>query len=77
MKKLFNLVLAAILLGSWISCKQQDPLRYKGCIVVNKDDRWLQLKLTSEMREELHKDYLWIYTTKEDAKYFNIGDTIK
>ena len=60
-----------------MDCKEQDPLRYKGCIVVDKDCVWIKLKLNSEMRDSLNEDYIWIVTTKEDAKYFNIGDTIQ
>jgi len=60
--------------------KEQDPARYKGCVVVGKEvfgEFKIKLKLTEELREKAKEDYIWIATPKFEYDKLEIGDTIK
>lgn len=61
---------------------EEDPLKYKGCIVVMKNNEIpqlgnVQLKLTPELRKKYKRDYIWIGVVQFDKDKLNIGDTIK
>lgn len=67
-----------------ISCKpgfDKDPLRYKGCVVVEKMDFingfGIRVKLTHSMRDSLDCDYDWISIPKWEWDKLDVGDTIK
>lgn len=72
MKKVFLLLLIVL-----VGCSPRNPKRFKGCVVVNKDDVWLQLKLNDSLAEKEKADYIWIYTVKQDSYGYKIGDTIR
>lgn len=60
--------------------KEQDPARYKGCVVIEKrmfGGFRIKLKLTEEPREKAKEDYIWIATPKFEYDKLEIGDTIK
>ena len=81
MKKLIFLMLTLFIT---VSCKpgsDKNPLRFKGCVVVEKMqflDGWgIRLKLTRSLRDSLDCDYKWIAIPKWEWNKFNVGDTIK
>ena len=79
MKKLILLTLATLLTGCYSA---EDPLKYKGCIVVNKENSAyrfgnIYLKLSPKLREKYKADYIWIGTPKWEYDKLNIGDTIQ
>ena len=82
MKKL--LLLALIVMFTAVSCTptdDTDPLRYKGCVVVEKMDFingfGIRVKLTHSMRDSLDRDYDWISIPKWEWDKLDVGDTIK
>ena len=63
-----------------IGCKEEDPLKYKGCVIIDKDTPCgyhFKLKLTDSLRDKEKSDYRIIYVPKYEYNLFNIGDTIK
>ena len=77
-----NIILFALILTLYSCYKEEDPLKYKGCVVVQKSEDIsilgnVQLKLTPELREQYKTDYIWIGVVKFDKDRLNIGDTIK
>ena len=79
MKKLILLALTTLL----TNCSSiEDPLKYKGCVVIEKQDvkkpfSNIYLKLTPEMREKYKSDYIWIRVPNWEYNKLNIGDTIR
>lgn len=76
-KKLILLALLAIITAS---CKKVDPLRYKGCLIVEKSDFpyfLFTVKLTPSLRDSLKTDYYSFYTNKYEWDKYEKGDTIK
>ena len=79
MKKLILLALTALLIGCY---SEEDPLKYKGCVVINKAacapcDGNIRLKLSPKLRKKYKVDYIWIGTPKWEYDKLNIGDTIQ
>jgi len=79
MKKLILLALTTLLIGCY---SEQDPLKYKGCVVVYKDNVSyslgnIHLKLSPKLREKYKADYIWIGVPKWEYDKLNIGDTIQ
>ena len=79
MKKLLVLFAALMLVACYDA---EDPLKYKGCVVVKKYDNSydcgnLYLKLTPELRKQYKRDYLTIGVPKWELDKLNVGDTIK
>lgn len=79
MKKLILLALTTLLIGCYSA---EDPLKYKGCVVIHKDDCSyisgnIYLKLSPKLREKYKADYIWIGTPKWEYDKLNIGDTIQ
>ena len=77
MNKLIILVLTVLLM---FSCKDKNPQKYKGCVVVDKNQAFgycLYLKLTPDKSKEVGKDYYTINVPKWEWDQLNIGDTIK
>ena len=77
MKKLILLTLLAIMIAS---CTKVDPLRYKGCFIVDKSDIpyfFFTVKLTTPLRDSLKTDYYSFYTNKYEWDKYEKGDTIK
>ena len=77
-----KIILLALILTLYSCYDEEDPLKYKGCVVVNKNENKpslgnVQLKLTPELRTKYKKDYIWIGVVKFDRDKLNIGDTIK
>ena len=78
MKKLIILALLAVIMAG--CAKKQDPLRYKGCVIVHKydfPDFTIRVKLTPSLRDSLQKDYHTFYTVKYEWDKYNVGDTIR
>lgn len=80
MKKLLLLISTALTITACYST--EDPLKYKGCVVVAKYDRSpcdgnLYIKLTPELRKDFKADYILIGTPKWELDKLNVGDTIK
>lgn len=68
--------MALILVG----CKEEDPLKYKGCVIIDKDTSYgfhFKLKLIDSLRSKEKSDYKIIYIPKYEYNLFNIGDTIE
>lgn len=79
MKKLVLMLMLIMLTGCY---HNQNPSRYRGCVVTDKQyfgGYQIQVKLTPAytMYKEKEHDYLWFYTVKWEADKLNIGDTIK
>ena len=81
MKKLLLIALAAALL---FACQEEvDPFRrYKGCVVVYKNDDSpafgnVKIKLSDSLARLSKEDYIWIGVPKYDRDRLHIGDTIK
>ena len=78
MKKILLIGLTVLILSG---CREeQDPARYKGCVVVGKEvfgEFKIKLKLTEELREKSKEDYIWIATPKFEYDKLEVGDTIK
>ena len=77
-----NIILFALILTLYSCYKEEDPLKYKGCVVVHKSEEVsalgnVQLKLTPELRKKYKEDYIWIGVVKFDRDRLHIGDTIK
>lgn len=81
MKKLILLAFIISLVSCEIINNQQDPLRYKGCVIDCKRSVFnyhgFVLKLTDELRDSLGHDYYRIEVSKREYDLFDIGDTIK
>lgn len=77
MKKLFLLALLAVIMAG---CTKIDPLRYKGCLIVEKSDIpdfLFMVKLTPSLRDSLKTDYYTFYTNKYEWDKYEKGDTIR
>ena len=77
-----KIILLALILTLYSCYSEEDPLKYKGCVVVCKRENAptagnVKLKLTPELRKKYKKDYIWIGVVKFDRDKLNIGDTIK
>lgn len=77
-----KIILFVLILTLYSCLKEEDPLKYKGCIVVEKnifkpEVGNVKLKLTPELRSRYKKDYMWIGVVKFEKDKLNIGDTIK
>lgn len=79
MKKLILIVLVTVI----VSCYSvEDPLKYKGCVVVEKTNEPpvngnLCIKLSPEHRKQHNSDYIWIGVPRWELEKLNLGDTIK
>lgn len=73
--------LLVLLLAGCTFKDERDPLRYKGCVVINKwtplNGLEIKLKLTHQLRDSLSCDYMWISVPRWEYDQLNIGDTIK
>lgn len=79
MKKLLFVLLGFLVVGC-TKKQESDPLRYKGCVVVDKayiNGYGIKFKLTNHLRDSISRDYLWIRVPKWEFDRFNIGDTIR
>ena len=58
--------------------KQEDPLRYRGSVVVeiSPSINYICLKLSPELRDSFGVDYMRIKTHKFELAKLNVGDTI-
>ena len=77
MKKLIILALLAIMIAG---CTKVDPLRYRGCLIVDKYDFpyfFFTVKLTPSLRDSLKADYYTFYTNKYEWDKYEKGDTIR
>ena len=74
-----KIILLALILTLYSCYNEEDPLKYKGCVVVSKHSfsGKVQLKLTPELRKRYKKDFIWIRVVQFDRDKLNIGDTIK
>lgn len=79
LKRIQSVIIVSIL--CFTSCTDVNPERYKGCVVIEKADFTLRLKLTKHLSDSLNsrinKDYIWIYVPKWEIEHYEIGDTIK
>jgi hypothetical protein len=81
MKKIL-LILTVMLLSGCGDDSIQNPSRYSGCVVTDKQyffsTHKVQVKLTPAYKyKRKNSDYLWFNTVKWEYDKLNIGDTIK
>lgn len=73
----FIISVIIVIVLCFTSCTEVNPQRYRGCVVIDKGDVTLRLKLTKHLSDSLHKDYMWINAPKWEVEHYEIGDTIK
>lgn len=80
MKKIL-LILMVMLLSGCGDDSTQNPSRYRGCVITDKQyfaGYKVQVKLTPAYKyQRKNSDYLWFNTVKWEYDKLNIGDTIK
>ena len=82
MKKLLIVITTFMILIVGCTFKdEEDPLRYKGCVVIRKSALFngneVKLKLTHRLRKSFGCDYMWIAMPNWEFDRLNVGDTIK
>jgi len=76
-----KIILLLFLISFMSSCekKLEDPLRYRGSVVVDISPsiNYICLKLSPELRDSFGIDYMRIKTHKFELAKLSVGDTIK
>ena len=77
MKKFIIIITALLVL---VSCREDDPHNYEGCLIVSKNDMPyynFKVKLTPKLRDSLKTDYKTFYTVKYEWEKYEVGNIIK